>query len=305
MRLNICTIITILIVSIQGLFAQKYTIKGNIKDSVAGIPLLIEGTNLSTKTDSVGNFEIEVVKSDSTKDLVNPKRFNLLVGCPQPQQGAKAVRIRDYASKSEQVLVNYEIDRFPWPPPPYSADEVINDSVFKKVNRLSGVDKILRKALDSCGYLKKRYYYVPDGFALVTKIEQIYGDGTPYSAPNRFNLDREPNFKFNLFNYIKSLFITQKGHYRLIVFIITDVPLYQSEVYIQKEDAVKWLKSGNELLPSDIGKLKYTEDYKCYALIYEFIKPDYEATLNFVNESDSSLQGRDHLMKSNLFTYLK
>lgn len=305
MRLNICTIITVLIVSIQGLFAQKYTIKGNIKDSVAGISLVIKGTNLSSRTDSMGNFEIDVDKNDSAENSVNPKRFEILVSCPAPEQCVKSVHIKDYASKSEQVLVNYEVDRFPWPPPPYSADEIINDTVFKKVSRLSGIDKILRKALDSCGYLKKRYYYVPNGFALVTKIEQIYGDGTPYSPPNRFNIDGEPNFKFNLFNYIKSLFIAQKGHYRLIVFIITDVPLNQSEDAIQKEDAIKWLKSGNEILPSDIGKLAYTENYKCYALIYEFIKPDYEANLNFVNESDSSLQGRDHLVKSNLITFLK
>ena len=74
------------------------------------------------------------------------------------------------------------LPEFPWPPPPPSATAEIRCEQLRLKTRLTSfgdVDRRLSEALDANGYCERRYYAVPDGFALVTRIEQINDDGTP------------------------------------------------------------------------------------------------------------------------------
>ncbi|MBV8774528.1 MAG: TonB family protein [Deltaproteobacteria bacterium] len=71
---------------------------------------------------------------------------------------------------------------FPWPPPKASARVVLPGRLFQESNQqlpLRAIDLKLSTALESAGYLERSYFAVPDGFALVTRLEQIDIDGTP------------------------------------------------------------------------------------------------------------------------------
>ena len=70
----------------------------------------------------------------------------------------------------------------PWPPPRPSTFEVIPDKFLTKENAkptLSDIDQKISAALDDNGYVEKSNYSIPDGFAIVTRLEWINEDGTP------------------------------------------------------------------------------------------------------------------------------
>ena len=75
---------------------------------------------------------------------------------------------------------------FPWPPPKASASSKVPDNFLRETETkqiLHDIDRRLALALDKAGYFEKSYFSVPDGFALVTRLEQINADGTPKPEP--------------------------------------------------------------------------------------------------------------------------
>jgi hypothetical protein len=197
------------------------------------------------------------------------------------------------------------IPQFPWPPPLASATDVIARSLLltTPTGSLKDVDQRLTTALEACGYVGKSYYAVPDGFALVTQLEQINPDGTSRPLPSRWAAKVQPLSTFSLSDYLKALFTANPGRYRIIVFVITSHPFSQAEAKVSKEDALGWLSKGLNQLPASIGNLSFTADYAATALIYEFDEP--HAGKNAVFITPSGLTGRDHLAKSKLLSALE
>lgn len=201
------------------------------------------------------------------------------------------------------------LPEFPWPPPKASAFTVIPSEFFKKplanIVYLSDLDRKLSTTLDSAGYFEKSYYYVPDGFAIVTLLEQISPDGTSKGIPDRWAAHIKPLNKFSFAPYLKALFTANPGYYRIIVFIITPIPFSQKEAMVRSDEARGWLSSGLNKLPNSIGKQKYSEDYTCTALIYEFEQSGSgkEAALDV--PTHLGLSGRDHLIKARLWSELE
>jgi hypothetical protein len=72
---------------------------------------------------------------------------------------------------------------FPWPPPAPSTQTVLPNSLFqasgKPTPSLSSVGAQLVGALEQARYFEYSYYRVPNGFALVARLERIGPDGTP------------------------------------------------------------------------------------------------------------------------------
>ncbi len=201
-----------------------------------------------------------------------------------------------------------EIPEFPWPPPKASATDVIPPEFFRKPSGgetfLRDVERKIHGALESCKYFDKSYYAVPDGFAMVTRLEQINSDGTSKKPPDRWMPEVQPlGLKFSLRDYLTRLFTASEGHFRIIVFVVTPHPFSQANVTISRDDAIGWLRGGGlNVLPDSIGGLRYTEKYSCTALIYEFVKiPDKEAEMKF----EECLPGRVHLEKSKIWTFLE
>lgn len=195
------------------------------------------------------------------------------------------------------------IPRFPWPPPEASAFANIPEDRLLKPNGktfFKDVADKLREAFEKAGYGEKSWYQVPDGFALVSRMEQIYPNGRPMEEEVRWtpNVDNPPIF--SLESYLKALFTAPKGRYRVIVFVVTDMNLIQSEKTVSPEEAMAWLKRGCMEFPPEIGHYPYTNRHYCKAFIYEFEQKDHNAIL----KNPSNLQGREHLEKAKLWSAL-
>ena len=192
---------------------------------------------------------------------------------------------------------------FPWPPPEASASVEITELVKEsrgKITKLGDVDNKLRRAFEASGYVEKSYFAVPDGFALVTRLEQINPDGTP-KDPGRWSLEREPLRNFSLREYLRALFFADPGLFRVVVFIVTPHPFSQSDKVIERDEAIDWLRVGLNRLPSSVASQEYTDEFRATALIYQFENPETREP----RLSPSHLTGRDHLVGSGFLLMLE
>jgi len=217
-----------------------------------------------------------------------------------------AMVIPNLYCRREVARVN-EIPEFPWPPPEASSTAVIPSQFLAysagEIVRLCDIDERLSAALEHCGYVEKSYYGVQDGFAVVTRLEQINSDGTPKEPPERWSMAVGPLRRFSLREYLRSLFSANAGYYRIIVFIITPHPFSQSEVRLSSGEIEAWLRGGLNVLPSSIGERVYTNEYNTTALIYEFEQSEVGAEPNLI--VPGRLTAQTHLKKSELWNSLE
>ena len=197
-----------------------------------------------------------------------------------------------------------KIPCFPWPPPPASAEllEIPSNWLLtggEKPNHLSDVAKKLENALRSAKYRRWSYYSVPDGFAMVTQMEQIKPDGTPSSEPARWSTKMPRIDKMNLLEFIKALANAQPGYYRVIVFIVTDHPWRRIGDKPTGVVAEQWLAEGFNKLPEYIGRLAYGCEHRTTALVYEFKKRNSNADAIFIDTSET--RAMDHLKKAGIY----
>jgi hypothetical protein len=193
------------------------------------------------------------------------------------------------------------IPMFTWPPPEYSASAVLNKSYFSQSKTLFDVDDILTAALSELGYDDRSYFEIPNGFALVTRIEQINEDGTPFALPARWSVTIKAYDSLNWGSYLKTLIFPPSGFFRIIVFAVTNKPFTSSHQKPTKAGAEGWLKVGFTELPASIGDKSFGPSYRCTALIYEFKKIE----ANEAEQITGSLTGIEHLKKSGLIPLVK
>ena len=195
-----------------------------------------------------------------------------------------------------------QIPQFPFPPPMASAFETIPRELLlahKAHPKLKDVDAALSSAFSRCGYGEKSFYAVPDGFAMASRLEQINADGS--FGANRWSLDTAPISNFSIDSYLSALFRVRAGHFRVVVFMVTNHPFNQTDAKITSDQAKSWVKKGLNQLPKKIGDRDYSDDYTCMALIYEF-KTLAGGEAKFVEPSE--ITGRTHLEKSGLLSAL-
>lgn len=195
---------------------------------------------------------------------------------------------------------------FKWPPPKASAREVIPDAFLRRsgigIPLFRDVDALLCSALDNCGYSESSYYAVPGGFAIATRIEQINKNGIPKPGESRWSLKTSPINPFSDFSaYMSALFKGNPGYYRVIVFIITPNGFKQGATEPGKAEVEGWFSGGFNILPADVGRRAYTDDYRCTALIYEFKKTPQSSKPVI----PGSLTGKTHLMRSGIWSNLQ
>ncbi len=193
---------------------------------------------------------------------------------------------------------------FEWPPPHPSEEYVLPHNIFgddsRKI-RYSDVDRMLVAALAAGGYSAKNYYSVPRGFALATRIEQINEDGTPKMPPARFALEPEAVSILRPMDYLKALLKGVPGFYRVIVFIVTDIPLRASGARPTEAEATVWVSSGQSVLDRHVGDIEFTADANCTALVYEFMrKPGADSSATEFS-SPGHLDAMTHLVKSGIW----
>jgi hypothetical protein len=196
------------------------------------------------------------------------------------------------------------IPAFPWPPPAASAETSIPDRWLpgKGEADLATVANTLENALRQASYRKWSYSSVPNGFALVSQMEQIKADGTPSPEPARWSADLPRVSKMTLLEFIRALVSAQPGFYRVIVFIVTDQPWSRMAEEPTGREADEWLAKGFVWLPKSIGKLPYGLDYRTTALVYEFRKDSKDAEATLVAPSQTTAD--DHIRKAGISEWL-
>lgn len=198
-----------------------------------------------------------------------------------------------------------DMPEFPWPVPKPSTRIDIFESFLPATAtvQLKDVANKIERAFDAVGYVERSYYRVPKGFALASRLEQIYPDGSPVEGNARWSVRIPPPMKFSLPDYLKALFAAPQGRYRIIVFVVTSEPVWPGPNPPTREEAEPWVASGLNKLPAVIGNLPYTPDYKTSALVYEFERGpgDEEPVLRFPTD----IPGRVHLEKSGLWQALR
>ncbi len=178
---------------------------------------------------------------------------------------------------------------FPWPPPHASASTVLPRKLLIPASvkaTFHDVDDRISAALERAGYSAKTYYSVPEGFALVTRLEQIDADGVPLAQPARWVTEIPPLSGFSLQNYICALFGARIGYFRFLVFIASSQPFAQTDQETTLETANDWLQHGANFLPEEIASKAYTQQHRTTALVFEFQK------IRANNEVDMIVPGR-------------
>jgi hypothetical protein len=169
------------------------------------------------------------------------------------------------------------------------------------LSTLGNLNDVLASALQTTGYFEKSYYAVPHGFALATQLEQISGDGSSKTPPDRWSAGPPHLEHFSISDYLRALFTQNPGYYRVVVFVVTDVPFAEKDTSVSLSEAQKWLTGGVNQLPPSLANFALAQDTLCTALIYEF-------TRSAGNPPELLEPGRldahTHLVKSGLWNAL-
>jgi len=199
------------------------------------------------------------------------------------------------------------IPQFPWPPPHSSARMELRRELFARAGTspsvLADIDDILGLALDQCGYVERSYYFAPGGFALATRLERIHPDGKPFEPPDRWSGEPGRLHSFDLKAYLRALFTADPGTYRVIVFVVSDLPFRPLDRPPSYAEVRGWLSGGLTALPPEIGQRPYTPGHRVTALVYEFRRDRGGSEPVFVEES--RLSGLDHLQKARILAMLE
>jgi Caspase domain len=164
---------------------------------------------------------------------------------------------------------------FPWPPPTPSDELVLPDTTFRKtaatVLSLAAVGERIVHALRKADYLEYSFYRVPNGFALVARLERISPDGQPLPSAFRY-IAPDAAEPFSFTGYIRSLFFAPEGYYRLIAFVATDLSFVADAPSMNAAGAQRLVRNGANRLPEQLRAEPFTPGHAVTALIYEYRK---------------------------------
>lgn len=212
----------------------------------------------------------------------------------------------DLVSASGEVLT--PLTPFPWPPPKPSTRYTFRNSQIGfgqgEYSSFGKVDLTLSSVLRRLGYGSVAYYGVPGGFAMVTRIEQIKSDGSPEEGDRRWSLALPGRFAFWQRDFWKSLVFGDRAYFRILVLVVTDRELGSPKPKPTAKEAIDWLSSGQERLPPHLKRLKYSENHRVIALLYEFQRRDVDPEIQGPIGPPSRLPADRHLRQSQILPSL-
>jgi hypothetical protein len=237
--------------------------------------------------------------------------------CPEAEQARRAIEAwndgteapaRSTTRGPEEVAppANSAVafPQFPWPPPRPSEQTSLPRTRLLAAMRpqpsLYDVGEHLAGGLDRAGYSERSFYGVPNGFALVARLERILENGRP--APGGFRYIPPGHEPFSLTAYLSGLFVAPVGYYRQIVFVVTDAPFVATGEELTQRQASELLREGANRLPSYFRNMPFGPDYEVSALIYEFEKTGTTGQMRLL--PNGRLGARTHLSRSGLYPVL-
>ena len=198
---------------------------------------------------------------------------------------------------------NQTLPEFPWPPPKASASYVLPEELFPPDTTIGRVVKRIIFALEQNGYVERSFFRTKvGGTVMVTRLERVNEDGSSYSGDGRWPASASTDgldITRSLIDVLRGLFFVDRGHYRVIVFILQEPSFTQSTQKISEGEARALLYTGTNVLPPETSAGPYGES-RCTVLIYEFASDGAQVQL-----VESHLTGRDHLQKSGVLSLLQ
>ncbi len=192
---------------------------------------------------------------------------------------------------------------FPWPPPRASAMMIVpTDHMRAKGETLGDIETVLRNALLSEGYSDISCFVVPEGFALVTRLEKITADGTALPGVGRWATELSSIGTLSLLSRVREFFFLEPGLFRIMVFVVTSQSFVQRAEEVSREVATEWTAYGANRLPAEVSTRLAGPDVTTTLLVYEFTQPRKEAPATL--QSPGSHSGREHLEKSGIWAAL-
>lgn len=186
------------------------------------------------------------------------------------------------------------IKSFPFPPPSGYTYAVLDDAIFSSCQLLGDASNIIYRAITSsnCNYGDVGYYAIPDGFVVVTKVEEINDDATSVSGSDRFSEGRYQSMS------LLDFFAPRKGYFRVFAFLVTDVPFNATSTPVTAGNALEWIRMAANVLPDAIKKKPFKPGYNCTVIVYEFKSE--EANTHLSPLLSPRFNAQTHLQKSHI-----
>ncbi|MEL6719238.1 MAG: hypothetical protein AAFP82_11020, partial [Bacteroidota bacterium] len=178
---------------------------------------------------------------------------------------------------------------------------------FTSIETIGEVERMISSSLDARGYSNKGYFEFDNGFMIATQMESINSNGTSknnqYRWPSRIVFNQSLSFT----NYLSSLFVPERGKYRMFVFYVEAAPnrIYTDfdEIDYSVASQRSFYDKDRSPLPDRIANLPYRHknglDSNVKVLVYETQTGGGERRPNLLLAS--SMSAREHLMKSGLW----
>lgn len=232
--------------------------------------------------------------------------FLIFSSCKESDPEEEAPDQEPYSEEYEEGVSPPEesMPFFQWPPPTASAIFVLQhfhqEQLSSHVNNLGDIDQILTQALDETGYYERSYYAVPDGFAVVTRLERIHNDGTP-ATNKRWSINDDRIQVLSFSQYLRSLFFADPGLFRVVVFLVTPHPFNQTDRQVSRDEAIEWLSEGFNILPLFVADKRFTREFNVTALVYQFEKKENQDPIIM---RPSNMTGKKHLQAAGILEFL-
>lgn len=212
--------------------------------------------------------------------------------------------------RTTSIVIKRSLDEagppdFPWPPDASAVMTIGNRTLVREGESISlkEVGQRLQEVFNKAGYGQGGYYRVPGGFALASQVEQFSdSDGSPLKGNNRWITEIVPPDLFSI-EYFRAIRKGISGHYRVIVFVVTPYPFWQSGKEVDWSDARSLALHGANVLPESFSQIPFTQQYTCTALIYEFKQTNSDEPAVF--QPNSSLSANTHLEKAGILGALE
>ena len=156
---------------------------------------------------------------------------------------------------------------FPWPPPKASGLQVLEADFLEEDTSLYEAANRIATALRAADHHEHRYYSVPNGFAIATRLELIDKDGE--------RIEKLYGDEIDFLQYLKGLFwkSPKGGNFRMVIFIVTDQGFGTNGDELTRDKADTLFQDGHNALDRRYKDYKLTEDHTMTALVYEFFMP--------------------------------
>ena len=232
-------------------------------------------------------------------------RWRPIVGSLDQQRGQAASQSGDLeitaGTRGGPGGASKAIPDFSWPPPEPSDYYELNRKRYDNLRTLGESAEWLERSMDGAGY-RYSYYRVPGGFALAGALEQIRQDGTPFDEPDRWQRELPALKALTLTEMLQALVGALPGHYRVILFLVTDQARIGWVPPVGRDAAERWVSAGGNILPPEIQQRPLRKDYSISALVYHFQRKSQRVAPTLVTNRE--VPASEHLSRSCLIKYL-